>query len=163
MAVHAATEVKARISLAMSAMTRLATIWKSNAISFPIKFKLYKTLVLSILMYGCESWTLTADLERIIQAFEHKCFRKLLRISYTQLYTEHKTNEVKQKVTPSYHQASQAHLVRPCHTSWLFGKKKNPPGHRSRNTKESLRHWFDNVKEWTTHKEAHLLRLLLPK
>ncbi len=60
------------------------------------KFKLYKTLVLSILMYGCESWTLTADLERRIQAFEHKCFRKLLRLSYT----EHKTNEfVWQQVT----------------------------------------------------------------
>lgn len=88
-------EVKARISLAMSAMTRLNTIWKSNSISFPVKLKLYKALVVSILLYGCESWTLTADLSRRIQAFEFKCFRRLLLISYK----DHKTNEfVWQKV-----------------------------------------------------------------
>ena len=54
-------------------------------------------LVVSILLYGCENWTLTADLERRrIQAFERTCYRKFLRISYT----EHRTKEfVKQQVT----------------------------------------------------------------
>ena len=37
----------------------------------------------------CESWTLTAELERRIQAFENKCYRNMLGISYR----EHKTNE----------------------------------------------------------------------
>ena len=47
-------------------------------------------------LYGCESWTLTADLERRIQVFEHTCYRRLLRIPYT----EHRTNEfVRQQVT----------------------------------------------------------------
>ena len=45
--------------------------------------------------YGCESWTLTADTERRIQAFEQKCYGKLLRIS-----KEHKTHaHVRQQVT----------------------------------------------------------------
>ena len=70
-------------------MKRLAVLWKNNAISFLTKIKLYKSLVLSILLYGFESWTLTAELERRIQAFENKCYRKMLGISYS----KHKTNE----------------------------------------------------------------------
>ena len=41
------------------------------------------------LLYGCETWTLLADSEKRIQAFETKCPRKLLRISYL----EHRTND----------------------------------------------------------------------
>ena len=66
------------------------------SISFPVKLKLFKSLVVCILLYGYESWTLTADLERRIKAFEHTCYRRVLRISYT----EHRTNEfVRQQVT----------------------------------------------------------------
>jgi hypothetical protein len=64
-------EIKIRLEMASAAMTQLNAIWKSN-ISFHVKFKLYKSLILSILVYGCESWTLTADMERRIQAFENK-------------------------------------------------------------------------------------------
>lgn len=39
------------------------------------------SLVVSILLYGCEPWTLLAETERKIQAFENKCMRKLLAIS----------------------------------------------------------------------------------
>ena len=65
-------EIKTRIGIATSAMTRLARVWRSNTISFPVKVRLYKSLVLSTLLYGCESWTLTADTERRIQSFENK-------------------------------------------------------------------------------------------
>ena len=54
------------------------------------KFKLYKTLVTLIHLYGLETWTLLADSEKRIQAFETKCLRKLLHISYLE---EHKTND----------------------------------------------------------------------
>ena len=43
----------------------------------------------SELLYGCETWTLHAAFEKGIQAFETKCLRKLLRISYL----EYKTND----------------------------------------------------------------------
>ena len=39
-------------------------IWRFNTISFASKFKLYKSLVTSILIYGCETWTLLADSEK---------------------------------------------------------------------------------------------------
>ena len=36
----------------------------------------------SIFLYACESWTITAELQRRIQAMEMRCYRKILRISY---------------------------------------------------------------------------------
>ena len=40
------------------------------------------SLVTPIFLYTCESWTLTAELQRRIQAIEMRCYRKILRISY---------------------------------------------------------------------------------
>ena len=47
------------------------------------------SLVTSIFLYACESWTLTAELQRRIQAVEMRCYRKILHISYK----DHVTNE----------------------------------------------------------------------
>ena len=41
----------------------------------------------SILLYGCETWTLLADSEKRIQTLETKCLRKLLPISYLERET----------------------------------------------------------------------------
>ena len=51
--------------------------------------------VTSIFLYACKSWTLTAELQRRIQAMEMGCYRKILRI----LYKDHVTNdEVRAKI-----------------------------------------------------------------
>ena len=73
----------------MTAMARLNRIWRRNTISSANKFKLYKSLVTSILLSGCETWTLLADSEKKDPGFKTKCMRKLLRVSYL----EHKTND----------------------------------------------------------------------
>ena len=44
---------------------------------------------MSIFLFACETWTITADVERRIQALEIRCFRKHLGISYR----DHITNE----------------------------------------------------------------------
>ena len=48
-----------------------------------------RSLVISIFMYAWESWTLTAELEKRTNAFEIRCYRRLLNISYK----DHVTNE----------------------------------------------------------------------
>ena len=54
------------------------------------KKQLMRSLVTSIFLYACESWTLTAELQRRIQATEMRCYRiKILHISYK----DHVTNE----------------------------------------------------------------------
>ena len=47
------TEIKIRLALATSAMSKLSRIFKSKEISLPTKLKLFKSLVVSILLYGC--------------------------------------------------------------------------------------------------------------
>ena len=77
---------------ATAVMARLTGEWKSN-ISFQTKFKLYKSLLASTLLYGCETWhcLLTQKEHRCSRqnVFENKCLRTLLRISYW----KYKTNE----------------------------------------------------------------------
>ena len=58
-------------------------------ISIASKVKLMWKLILSTFLYACESWTLTAEIQRRIQALEMRCFRRLLNISYK----DHVTNE----------------------------------------------------------------------
>ena len=48
-----------------------------------------RSLVISVLLYACETWTLTADILKKLQATEMRCFRKLLGISYR----DHITND----------------------------------------------------------------------
>ena len=67
-------------------MTRLNRIWWCNTISFASKLK---SLVTSILLCSSETWTLLADSEKKIHAFQSKCLKNRLRISYL----EHKTND----------------------------------------------------------------------
>ena len=55
---------------------------QQSTISFSSKFELYKSLVTSVLLFGCETWTLLANSEKKMQTFETKCLKKLLRISH---------------------------------------------------------------------------------
>ena len=80
-------KISTRIASAMAAIARLRRVWWIKTISFASKFKLYEFLVISILLYRCEAWTLLVDWEKRIQAFETKRLMKLLRVSYL----EHKT------------------------------------------------------------------------
>ena len=63
-------------------MTRLKPVWIYKGISLSSKIRLKRSLVTSIFLYACESWTLTAELQRRIQAMEMRCHRKTPRISY---------------------------------------------------------------------------------
>ena len=72
-----------------STLSRLKIIWRDKNISLASKVKPMRTLILSTFLYACESWTLTAEIERRIQALEMRCYRRLLNISYK----DHVTNE----------------------------------------------------------------------
>ena len=81
-------EVLSRIAQATAALTSLKPIWRDNNISLGSKVKLMPSLVISMFLYACESWTLTAELGKRTQAFEMRCYRRLLNISYK----DHVTN-----------------------------------------------------------------------
>ena len=64
-------------------MTNVDSILKSRDITLPTKVRLVKAMVFSVVMYGCESWTVKkAECQRI-DAFELWCWRRLLRVPWT--------------------------------------------------------------------------------
>ena len=64
-------------------MTNLDNILESRNIPLPTKIHLVKAMVLPVVMYGCESWTIKkAECQRI-DAFELWCWRRLLRVPWT--------------------------------------------------------------------------------
>ena len=82
-------EILSRIAQTKAALTRLKPVWINNSISLGSKIRLMHSLVTSIFLYAFESWTLTAELQRRIQAMEMRCYRKILHISYK----DHVVNE----------------------------------------------------------------------
>ena len=64
-------------------MTKLDNIFKSRDITLPTKVRLDKAMVFSVIMYGCESWTVKKAERRRSDAFELWCWRRLLRVPWT--------------------------------------------------------------------------------
>ena len=69
--------------LGRKAMTNLGSILKSRDITLPTKVPLVKAMVFSVVMNGCESWTIKKAEHQRIDAFELWCWRRLLRIPWT--------------------------------------------------------------------------------
>ena len=64
-------------------MANLDSIFKSRDIALPTKVCLVKAMVFTVVMYGCESWTVKKAERRRIDAFELWCWRRLLRVPWT--------------------------------------------------------------------------------
>ena len=66
----------------------MSPVLKDRKLSIPLKVRLLKCFIWSVLLYGCESWTISAALTRNIEATEMWFYRRILRVSYT----AHETN-----------------------------------------------------------------------
>ena len=115
-----------------------------------------RSLVTSISLYACESWTLTAELQRRIQAMEMRCYRKILCISYK----DHVTNE---DVRAKIQQATGPHedfltIVKRRKLQWYGHVSRSSglakttlqgtvKGGRRQGTQR--KRWEDSIREWT--------------
>ena len=157
-------EIMSRIAQTIGALTKLKTIWKDKNIALSSKIRM-RSLVISIFQYACETWTLTAELEKKIQTTEMRCFRRLLGISYR----DHVENE---KVGNRIRQA-----IGPCENFLTVVKKRKLRwyGHKTRSTGlakmilqgtvqggrrrgRQKKRWEDNVTKWTGLKLGEALR-----
>ena len=110
----------------------------------------------SIFLYACESWTLTTELQRRIQAVEMRCYRRILHISYE----DHVTNE---EVCAKIQQAIGPHedltIVKRRKLQWYStvisrssGLAKTILQGTVKGGRRQGRHrkrWEDNIREWT--------------
>ena len=73
-------EIKRHLLLGRKAMTNIDSILKSRDITLPTKVCLVKAMVLPVVMYGCESWTVKKAKCQRIDAFELWYWRRFLRV-----------------------------------------------------------------------------------
>ena len=76
-------EIKNRIAKASSAFGRLRKkVWERRGISQSTRVKVYKAVVLTTLLYGCEAWTVYRRHEKQLQQFHTRCLRRILNIRW---------------------------------------------------------------------------------
>ena len=92
-------EIKRCFLLGRKAMTNPDSILKSRDITLLTKACIAKAMVFPVVMYGCESWTITKAERRRIDAFELWCWRRLLRVPWT----ARKSNQsILKEISPEY-------------------------------------------------------------
>ena len=149
-------EILSKIVQTTATLTRLKPVWKDRKISLSSKIRLMRSLVTIIFPYACESWTLTAELQRRIQAMEMRCYRKILRISYK----DHVTNEevcakIQQAIGP---QEDLLTIVKRRKLQW-YGHLSGSSGPAEtilqgtvkggRRQGRERKRWEDSIREWT--------------
>ena len=75
-----ASDFKRRKALAWGAFWKLERLWRSSELPISTKIKLFHTTCVTILLYGCESWVLSQDMECKINAFATSSYRVMLNI-----------------------------------------------------------------------------------
>ena len=148
-------EILARSAQTTAALTRLKPLWNDINITVSSKIRLMRSLVMSIFLYASETWTLSADLQKRIQAMEIRCFRKILRISFKDHVTnEAVRNKIKQAIGPYddlLTTVKKRKLKWYGHVSRSSGLAKTilqgtVRGGRRRSRQK--KRWEDNIKEW---------------
>ena len=92
-------EIKRCLPLGRKVMTNLDSILKSRDITLPTKVRLVKAMFFAVVMYGCESWTRKRAEQRRIDAFELWCWRRLLKVPWT----ERRSNQsILKEINPEY-------------------------------------------------------------
>ena len=75
-------EIHHRIGMVSGVMGRLSNVWQQSRLSLATKLRVYNSLVLSVLLYGCETWTILKSDERKLEAFHMSCQRRIFGIRW---------------------------------------------------------------------------------
>ncbi|KAJ4450742.1 hypothetical protein ANN_02172 [Periplaneta americana] len=105
-------EIKRRISLAWKAFWSLKFIVLEGTLSKKLRVEILETCVTPVLLYGCQTWSLTAKLRNSLQICQRKILRKILGLSLR----DRVPNEVLQKMAAIKDPALQA-----TNTKWKWG------------------------------------------
>ena len=90
-------EVKRRVATSKRANGDLHSIWRNRELPIPLKRKLVQLMIWPIMSYDSETWICLNTVQNMINVFERWCYRRMLRISWT----EHVTNEEVCKTGPT--------------------------------------------------------------
>ena len=91
-------EIKRHLLLGKKVMTNLDSILKNRVIALPTKVHLFKAIIFPVVMCVRESWPLKKAEHQRIDAFELRCWRRLLRVPWT----ARRSNQSILKISPEY-------------------------------------------------------------
>ena len=92
-------EIKRCLLLGRKVMANLDSILKSRDITLLTTIRLVKAMIFPVVMYGCESWTITKAGPQRIDAFELWCWRRLLRVPWT---ARRSNQSILKEISPEY-------------------------------------------------------------
>jgi len=70
-------EIKRRMRLGNACYHLVQNLLSSRLLSKNLKIKVYRTIILPIVLYGCETWSLTLREERKLRVFENMVLRRI--------------------------------------------------------------------------------------
>ena len=76
-------EIKRYLLLGRRALTNLDSVLKNTDITLLTKIRIVKAMVFPVVMYGCESWTIKKAECWRIDAFQLRCWKRFLRVTWT--------------------------------------------------------------------------------
>ena len=92
-------EIRRCLVLGRKAMTNLDSVLKGRNITLPTKVCIVKAMVVPVVMYGCESWTIKKVEHQRVAAFELWCWRRLLRVPWT---AKRANQSILKEINPEY-------------------------------------------------------------
>jgi hypothetical protein len=70
-------EIKRRLNSGDACYHSVHNFLSSRLLSRNIKIRIYKTIILSVVLYGCETWSLTLREEHRLRVLENRVFRRI--------------------------------------------------------------------------------------
>ena len=70
-------EIKCRLKLRNACYYSVQNLLSSSLLSKTLSIKIYRTIILPVALYGCESWSLTLREEHRLRVFENKVLRRV--------------------------------------------------------------------------------------
>ena len=147
-----------------SSIDKVEPVWNDRSNSLNSKIQLMRSLVTSIFLYACESWTPTAELQRRLQAMEMRCYCKILHISQGPCYQwgspcQDPAGNWTTRRPPGHHKETQTAVVWSCllfnrsGQNHLVNVRHSERGKKTRQTEEEVeRH--QGRGQWRTGKNG---------
>ena len=93
-------EIRRRLAMATTKLNKMANVWKGQCVD--VKIRVLKSTVFPTATYGCEAWTINKTNGKLITDFEMKCYRKILRIPWTDTKSIRKSQNEFSNATITY-------------------------------------------------------------
>jgi len=138
-------EIKSRLKSGNSCYHSVQNLLSSSLLSKNIKIKIYRTMILPVVVYGCETWSLTLQKERRQMVYEDKVLRRIFG---------HKRDEVTGEWRKLHNEELNDLNCSPNIVRVIKSRKMKGVGHVARtgggNVYIGL--WWGNLRERTTWK-----------